>query len=419
MFVRRSARRFLRTALVSCIGVAMTATALQGTAGAAPQGTTPPAKDPFYRPPSPLPAGKPGDIIRSRRSTFTVDPFSRAPFGGVKSWQVLYRSESAQGTPIAVSGTVLVPTKAWNGPGKRPLLSYAVGTRGLGDACAPSYTLSQGYDYEALAIIDALNRGWAVTVSDMEGLGTPGQHTYEVGRSQGKAVLNMARAAQRLSAARIGSGPVALMGYSQGGTSAGWGAELAPAYAPELQLKGVAAGGVPADLRAVADGLDGNPFAAFMFMAAAGYDAAYPELQLSKFLNAQGKELFKKANDMCLVSLDGIGTMFGTAFKKVGDYTTSNPLTTKAWVARLDGNRLGGTAPTVPVFQSHALYDEIIPLKQAQTLRAAWCAKGANVTWKTYQFAEHAVGIVMSHPDAIGFVGDRFAGKPVRGNCGS
>ena len=33
----------------------------------------------------------------------------------------------------------------------------------------------------------------------MEGLGTPGQHTYEVGRSQGKAVLDVARAATRLS----------------------------------------------------------------------------------------------------------------------------------------------------------------------------------------------------------------------------
>ena len=79
----------------------------------------------------------------------------------------------------------------------------------------------------------------------------------------------------------------------------------------------------------------------------------------------------------------------------------------------------GGTAPTVPVFQSHALYDEIIPLKQARTLRAAWCAKGANVTWKTYDFAEHAIGIVMSHPDAIAFLGDRFAGKAVKGNCGA
>ena len=40
------------------------------------------------------------------------------------------------------------PTAAWTGTGSRPLVSYAVGTRGVGDDCAPSYTLSQGADYE-------------------------------------------------------------------------------------------------------------------------------------------------------------------------------------------------------------------------------------------------------------------------------
>ena len=49
-----------------------------------------------------------------------------------------------------------------------------------------------------LFIKAALDRGWAVAVSDYEGLGTPGQHTYVVGRSEGRAVLDMARAAQRL-----------------------------------------------------------------------------------------------------------------------------------------------------------------------------------------------------------------------------
>ncbi|WP_255277145.1 lipase family protein [Actinomadura madurae] len=167
-----------------------------------------------------------------------MDPFGHAPYEGVKSWQVLYRSETADGRPTAVSGMVLVPAKAWTGLGNRPLLSYAVGTRGLGDACAPSYTLTRGLDYEELFIADALSRGWAVAVTDMEGLGTPGRHTYEVGRSQGKALLNVARAAQRLPDAGLGGGPVGLWGYSQGGTSSGWAAELAATYAPELAIKG-------------------------------------------------------------------------------------------------------------------------------------------------------------------------------------
>ncbi len=410
-------RRVLRTVAASCVGLAMAATALQGTAAAAPQDTSPPAEDPFYTPPAPLPAGAPGDVIRSRPAVFSMDPIGRSPYEGVKSWQVLYRSETVQGAPTAVSGMVLVPTKAWTGPGKRPLVSYAVGTRGLGDACAPSYTLTQGMDYEMFFVADALSRGWAVAVTDMEGLGTPGQHTYEVGGSQGKAVLNMARAAQRLPDAGLGGSPVGLWGYSQGGTSSGWAAQLADSYAPELDIKGAFAGGVPADLLAVAKGLDGSPFVGLMFMAAVGYDTAYPELDLEKYLNDAGRELLKKAESLCLVSVDGIGTLAGTLFKKISDYTTSDPLATPEWRQRLDENKLGSAAPSVPVFQTQAVYDEIIPFAQADTLHKAWCAKGANLTWKTYTFAEHATGMLWSEPDAMAFLSDRFAGKPVTGNC--
>jgi hypothetical protein len=410
-------RRVLRAVAASCLGLALTATALQGTAAAAPQDPVPPAQDPFYTPPSPLPAGEPGDVIRSRPAVFTMDPFGRSPYEGVTSWQVLYRSETADGRPTAVSGMVLVPTKAWTGQGKRPIVSYAVGTRGLGDACAPSYTLTQGMDYEMFFVADALSRGWAVAVTDMEGLGTPGQHTYEVGRSQGKAVLNMARAAQRLPDAGLGTSPIGLWGHSQGGTSSGWAAELAASYAPELDIKGAFAGGVPADLLAVAKGLDGSPFVGLMFMAAVGYDAAYPELDLEKYLNDNGRELLRKAEHLCLVSVDGIGTLAGTLFKKISDYTTSDPLDTPQWQQRLAANKLGSTAPSVPVLQTQAAYDEIIPFAQADTLHKAWCAKGANLTWKTYTFAEHATGMLWSEPDAMAFLGDRFAGKPVTGNC--
>ncbi|QXJ22505.1 triacylglycerol lipase [Actinomadura graeca] len=407
-------RRILRAVLV----VAVTATSLQGTALASvPPPPGPPSEDPFYTPPSPLPPGGPGDVLRSRESLFTVDPVGRVPFRGVRSWQVLYRSESARGTPVAVSGTVLVPTRPWAGPGGRPLVSYTVGTRGLGDRCAPSYALTQGRDYEALFIADALGRGWAVTITDMEGLGTPGRHTYEVGGSQGRAVLNMARAARRLPDAGLGEGPVAVWGYSQGGTSAGWAAELAATYAPDLPLKGVVAGGVPADLRAVARSLDGSPFVAFMFMAAAGYDAAYPELGLAGHLNGNGRALLKRVESVCLLSFDGFATLLTTAFTRIGDYTTDNPLETEKWQARLDANKLGGTAPGVPVMQSHASLDEIIPFGQADALRRAWCAKGANLTWRTYGLAGHVIGAVRSEPDAIAFLTDRFAGKPAQSNC--
>lgn len=376
-----------------------------------------PDQDDFYQPPSPLPAGQPGDIVRSRASTFTLDPIDKTPVSGVTSTQVIYRSTNALGQPNAVSGTVLVPTTPWIGLGSRPLLSWAVGTRGVGDACAPSYTLSQGADYEMFFIKAALDRGWAVAVSDYEGLGTPGQHTYVVGQSEGRAVLDIARAAQRLPGSGLSSStPVGLMGYSQGGGAVGWAAELAGSYAPELNLKGTAAGGVPGDLPAVAEFVEGGPVVALALLASIGLDAAYPELGLENYLNDNGRDLMEKAEDLCLVSVDGIATLGSTLFSSRMDYVHTDPLASPAWSARLDENKLGSTKPKGPVFQYHGVVDEMVPFAQARDLRRTWCNKGANVTWSVLP-GEHILGMVEGVVPALNWLSLRFAGVPSFGNC--
>lgn len=377
----------------------------------------PPDQDAFYTPPSSLPARN-GDIIRSRTSTFTLDPATLKAVPGTKAWQVLYRSTSATGAPMAVSGTVIVPTTPWLGGGSRPVVSYAVGTRGLGDACAPSYTLSTGTDYEGAFIAAAVARGWAVAVTDYQGLGTPGTHTYVVGKAEGSAVLDVVRAAQRLSGTGLSStSPVGIMGYSQGGGAAAWAAQMAPSYASELRIKGVAAGGVPSDLNAVADLLDGSPFVALALMASIGLDTAYPELDLERYLNARGQKLLTDANSVCIASFDGVTTLVGTAFHDIDDYVTTNPLDTAPWQARLAQNKLGATKPTAPIFQYHALFDEMVAYPQAAELRRTWCDAGANVTWATFPVAEHALGIVQGQPPAMDFLSARFAGLPAISNC--
>jgi len=410
--------RMLRRLLATVAAVASLALSL--SAGVAPAAlAATPANDPFYTPPDPLPSTEPGALIRYRQSTFTLDPIARTPVPGVRAWQVLYTSRTALGKPMAVSGTVLVPSSPWRGSGPRPLVTYGVGTRGVGDSCAPSYTLSRGTDYEGLFIKAALARGFAVAVSDMRGLGTPGLHTYEVGREQGTALLDAARAALRLPGTGLAANaPIGIIGYSQGGTSAGWAAQLARSYAPELNVKGVAAGGVPADLERVASYLDGGPFVAFALLAALGYDAAYPELRLDTYLNARGRDLLARSSDLCLVSLDGIGTFLGVAFTHIDDYVTTNPLGTPAWQARLRENRLGATKPAAPVLLYHGGIDEIIPIDQARTLRSEWCRLGGRVTWRVYPLAEHALGLAVGAKPALDFLEATLARSAVPpGNC--
>ena len=102
-----------------------------------------------------------------------------------------------RGRSLAVSGTVLVPSAAWVGPGARPVIGYAPGTQGMADRCAPSRQFSEGLEYEAIGIEGLLARGYAVAMTDYEGLGTEGVHTYMDRVSQGRALLDVVRAASR------------------------------------------------------------------------------------------------------------------------------------------------------------------------------------------------------------------------------
>lgn len=121
---------------------------------------------------------------------------------------------------------------------------------------------------------------------------------------------------------------------------------------------------------------------------------------------------------LCIATVDGFGTLLGeTAFTYFNDYVVgSNPLDTPPWQARLAENRLGQTAPSAPVFQYHATFDEIVPFQQAATLRRTWCDRGADVTWATMP-VEHALGIAFGPPFAVAWLAERFADRPTASNC--
>ncbi|MFG2649769.1 lipase family protein [Streptomyces sp. NPDC048436] len=358
---------------------------------------------------APADATAPGDIVSSEPSSF--HPLPGQPTH-TKAWKIHYRSTTAKGEPNTVSGTVIVPQDGRTGP--RPLITYAVGTIGMGDHCAPSAGFPKGTALEANLIQQLTLRGWAVAVTDYEGLGTPGDHTYTVGRAEGQAMLDAARAAIRLPEAGLGKGtPVGVMGYSQGGQAAGWAAELHESYAPDLDVKGTAAGGIPGDLRKVADFNNGSYGSGLVFMAAIGQDAAFPELNLESYLNPEGKKLTDALRTSCVVD----GSVLGS-FKKISDMTSKNPLDQPDWQQRLRESTVGTRAPDAPVYQYHVITDELIPYGVGKQVREDWCAKGANVQWHTVPLGEHISGVITQSPLAANWLADRFAGKPARGNCG-
>jgi pimeloyl-ACP methyl ester carboxylesterase len=361
--------------------------------------------------PTPGGSGGPGDVVSAAPALFTLDPVLHTPMPGVRATRVLYRSNTAADEPDTVSGTVLVPTAPY--PGPRPVVGYAVGTHGLGDDCAPSYQMSQGTETETLQISALLAKGWAVAVTDYEGLGTPGKHTYMVGPSMGHALLDVVRAATRLPGSGLSAdAPVAVWGYSQGGAASSWAAQLQPGYAPELRLVGAAAGGVPADIAAVAQHLDGGVFFGLAIAAAIGLDAAFPELRLPDDLNDTGRTLVAAHQNDCLAAL-----IPPFAVKTFAQLTTTDLLARPEWQAAFARSRLGGTAPAVPILMQHGLLDEVIPYAIGKNLRDQYCAKGVTVEFQTYPLADHILGALLTAPGAITWLTDRFTGTPATTNC--
>jgi hypothetical protein len=366
--------------------------------------TSAPSGSGFYQPPDPLPSGQHGDIIWCR-------PVS-SPVAGATAWQILYLSTTVTGAPTAVSGTVLVPTSAF--PGTRPVVAYASGTQGWGDQCAASKEMSNGVFDEQFAVSNLLSKGWAVTVTDYPGLGTPGDEDYSVGIAEGRAVLDSVRAAALLPGSGLStSAPVGIEGYSQGGSAADWAAQLQPSYAPSLRLTGVAAGGTPANLQAVSDNIDGTAFFAFLGGSAIGFNAAYPSLDLNSELTPDGQAALAQLDTMCQAQ-----ALITFAGKRIEDYTIGgiNPITQPNWEAVLDANNLGGIKPQVPLFQYHGLLDEVIPYSVEAALHRQYCALG--VTTKLTGFVgDHVLTQVLAQTAVVNWLGARIAGSPAPDDC--
>jgi Secretory lipase len=356
----------------------------------------------FYVPPDPLGAGEPGDLIRAEPMRAFITPGVPMP---ADAWRILYRSTSATGEPRAVSGTVLIPKRRARGP--RPLVGYAIGTHGIGDGAAPSRLLARGLDWEAGLMAMALARGWAVVVTDYEGLGTPGDHTYMVGKALGPNVLDSMRAARALHPSTFEpEGPAAIMGYSEGGFAAGWAAELQPTYAPDIPLVGAVVGASVANLESAGPNLEGSFFSFFTFYGGIGYAAAYPELDLDAHLTPRGRKAIAFLRNSSILQ----AMVRGPHFSKTSDITEPNVMELPEWRSRLAENRLGSGVPDAPVLLHHARRDQIVSFVHSLDLRDDWRAQGGDVRlYVTKGGFDHFTGAAAGTPVALNWLASRFS----------
>lgn len=385
-------------------------------AGASSSPVTAKAQDrpPFYEPPAALPAHN-GDVIRSERTAFYLDPL-KVVKAGASAERIMYRTTDRTGEPIAVTGTVLTPDKAHAAP--RPIVAFAPGTQGLADKCAPSRQLAEGTEYESLPIKKLLDQGWAVVVTDYQGLGTPGVHTYMDREAEGRAVLDSLRAAQRLPSAQLpDTGPVALYGYSQGGGAGAAAAELAPSYAPELNIKGAVVGAPPADLDAVAANLDGSAYGAFFNYSLSGLGAAYG-IDIDPYLSAHGKRVTGDLRDnQCTTQAIAKYPFLRSGSLTVDGRPLTERLKSAPWKEVVADQRLGNRRPQVPVLLSHSRLDDVVPHKVGAKLAADWCRLGTTVKFTTNYVPGHIAASAATSSEGAPWLTDRFAGRTAPSTC--
>lgn len=408
-------RRVLAALLVIVLAAVTGCSAGEFEGADADRGTPPPVER------------EPGAVIT--RMELAVDSPSVAD-----ARRIVYASTDAHGGPDVVSGSVLEPTAPWTGDGPRPLLVIAPGTQGAADNCAPSMTMHFGTSPPPPSR-HFLDLGWAVAITDYQGLGTPGDHTYLVREAQGRAVLDVARAA----ADSLGDGlakswdsatatPIAMFGFSQGGAATAAAAEMAAEYAPELNIRAVYAGGVPVDLPSTAAEIDGSPLSGAMGYAINGLTAAYPDIrgEVDSMMNEEGTRFLRETATQCIGA-----TLALWGRRDSSDFTVDG----RSFAEHLDEvagpglreavgkQKLGTVAPGMPVFVTHNVKDDVIPVAGARRLVREWCDGGANVTYAEVDEdlgdASHGLAWQLTQDEAFGWLVSVMGGPDAPGAEGT
>lgn len=375
------------------------------------------AISPFYQTPDPLPAGKPGEIIRQEKfETPNVPP-------NADMYRVLYQTEDGTGKP-RVSGAFIVVPKGEAPAGGRQVLAWAHGTTGMGDACAPSRT------EDPLKILpwigEAINRGYVVTATDYAGLGTEGTQMYLVGQDEARDVINSVRMARNFPGANA-SNTYGVYGHSQGGHSSLWTGKVSPDYAPELKLVGTSAAAPAGELAQVVEA-QWNQMAAWVIgpEALVSFKERYPDLPTDGIVSAKGMNDYEGLAMECITDA-GIQAMIES---KMGhQFFDSNPLDNAEWRKVLAAESTKPAPKSMPAQVIQSVNDGVVTPNSNSYLQTTWCKAGSELQtdWLgplagggnpvTLNANTHMVTGYAAGPLALSWLYQRFENGPVVNNC--
>lgn len=371
-----------------------------------------PHDDSFLDAPHDLAALAPGTVIRTR--PVEVAFLGIVPQSGVSAVQLAYRSTDLHGRAEVAVTTVLTPAGGTAEPQR--MIAYQCAIDAVSARCFPSYALRKGVfvpgalpPLELLMISAFLERGFVVGVADHEGrLGT-----FGAPREPGHRVLDGVRAT--LAHDELGLAPdtpVGLYGYSGGGMASAWAAEMAPSYAPELNLVGAALGSPVGDPGEAFIKLNNTFFAGLPAMVVAGLAKVYPGLGrvIDEYASAEGRRRLRR-----LEKHTTTGAILRHCFDDFDDYLDA-PLSEILELPEMrelfDDLRLGERIPDCPLLVVQACNDQIIDVVDVDALVDRYLAGGATVRYARARFSEHTALMLTAQPMMVSWLADRFADVP-------
>ncbi len=327
--------------------------------------------------------------------------------------RIVYRSTSGiDDSPTEVSGVVAIP--AGQPPkGGWPIISFGHGTTGVLNKCAPSHfgtLVGNGAMMQAM-----LQRGFAVTMTDYQGLGVEGYyHPFLDAKTFGNNMIDAVRAARRVGA-DISNRWLAF-GHSLGGMAAWAAADRAALYGQGLDLVGTLSMAPAADMAGLADKAQNETLTydqrvAVVFVLQS-LSWSHPDLDLDRYRSGWTAAHWDQILDCLPPNLDDVYRVRSQMTN--ADLKPATPADTARLRDLLEDTALPQNPTTGPMMVVYGTEDELVDAPWTERALQRACAQGDHIQ------IDKRIG--QGHGDldsafGLPWIMDRFAGQSTPNLC--
>ncbi len=329
---------------------------------------------------------------------YPASNFTEAAYD-VDIYRMTVQSSTETGDPIDLQADLYIPRVET--ATALPILGYAPGTTGLGDACAPSeeYRLGRSWGSYRAHMLSYAGQGFIGVMPDGMSYDDPERpHEYFIAELEAHTLLDAVRGALALladPAIDVAAEPqdaLFVAGYSNGGHTAFAAKDFAETYAPELPLRGVISHGATTNVETLM--IESPVFTPYLIYA---YEYYYGsdvitagQVLAESWLATFAQDVNTKCVDemFAYYSNDPLA-MYRPDFRSAlenGELGARMPLFKTVLDANYAGT-FGGFDVPVAFFQGSA--DATVTPRAQQQFARDLCAQGQPVTYVTLPTVRH------------------------------